>query len=338
MKRIILLLITIALCAIMASCQSTYTFYQIYEAEPLQQDNMSTTEDGCLKFENGQCRMIYYFWANKGSADVAFYNKTNEIIYIDLTKSFFIRNGKAYDLYLEREWSNSSSSGLVQSSSNTYLSSLGFAASANVDYAPGRIFSSLGDGNVGTVSANASKTAGKTYGTSVVSSLTSSESIKEKPIMAIPPHCTKRISTSTIAQKAYYSCNLQSCPSDSSRVTFSPENSPLQFANYITYTVGDSKDAISIENKFYISAITNFAEPEAIDFKKREDVCENLKYITDYQSTTDVGAPLYDRYIRSGICKFEKSFYNYYEVKTSKRLYSSTVWFRYNPWYDAYTK
>ena len=330
-------------CTLLASCQSTYRYYQIYKTEPVKSSNLKN-ENGVIRFENDQCIITYHFWGNRGSADVGFYNKTNEILYIDLTKSFFIRNGRAYDLYSGRAWSSSSSTGFVRSTSSTLLGSVSASASvsaeAEIDFLPGHIFSSLGSGNAGAVSSSvsASKTSGKTYGSAVTTSQSFSETIHEKPIIAIPPLCVKTISTSTIIEKAYHSCDLPSCPADSAKIQFNLENSPLRFANYFTYTVGNNKSEISVSNEFYVSSIINIAEPDAIEFIKRDDICENLKHVIKYDTQTPGGAPLYDRYIKKGICDYESSFYYLYEVESSKRLYKGFLPYKYYPWCDAYTK
>ena len=338
MKRIILLLTSIALCIMLNSCESTYRFYQIYETKPIPSNNIKFSNDGFYEYENEHCNIIYYLWENKGCADVWFINKSQEIIYIDLTKSFFINNNKSYDLYLDREWSNSTSTGVVESTSRSYWESFTFSASANVDFAPGRIYSKVGNGNIGAISASANKSRGNTSGSSVVTSQTTSETIGEKPIIAIPPHSMKIISTSSIIQKAYYSCDLVSYPSVSSRISFTPENSPIRFGNYFTYTVGDNKTDVTVENYFYVSDITNYAEPEALEFKKRDKTCENLPWFPEFDYQTNGGAPLYDCYIKNNICNFGSSFYYQYEIETFERLYKNTIRYKYNSFYKAYTK
>jgi hypothetical protein len=43
---------------------------------------------------------------------------------------------------------------------------------------------------------------------------------------------------------------------------FSEANTPLTFGNTISYTVGDQKSPIVIENNFYVSEISNLLEKE----------------------------------------------------------------------------
>ena len=53
-------------------------------------------------YSDENCKITYNFWSNAG--EVSFYveNLTDKILYIDLGKSFFTRNGGAYDYFLNR--------------------------------------------------------------------------------------------------------------------------------------------------------------------------------------------------------------------------------------------
>lgn len=334
-------------CLMLASCSNTYKFCQIYETQPVDKNNIRSNNKGSLLYEDDRCAILYNFWSSHGSAGFEFYNKTDEIIYVDLTKSFFSRNGMAFNLYNGYEWSET----YTTSTSNSSYSSTSHGSSAYASASvlateivqPGIIRPMTSGGDVVSVNRSVGAKAGvsKSQTASSSSSISSSHAVtktsKEQPLIAIPPHKAKYIPTYTIATRRIFSCDLQPYPEQSSRITFTIDNTPLQFANYITYTIGNSNNSFAVENAFYVSAVTNYASPEIIEFKERTEPCENLKDNPHYASKTDYGNKLYDKFTKSNICEFASSFYFMYETTTSKRLYkSSTVKHAYLPEYDAY--
>lgn len=121
-------------------------------------------------------------------------------------------------------------------------------------------------------------------------------------------------------------------------MTYTQDNSPIIFTNYITYSVGKDNNTHVIENSFYISAITNYAEPEVIEYRERQEPCENLKDNPEYASHNNYGQLLYDKIMKTNICDFPSSFYLLYETTSNKRLYksSSISYFWYDSDYHAY--
>ncbi len=312
MKKNYIIIITVA-AVLLSSCKSSYQFCQIYETKPVKQDGDIRNEGGTLRYENEQCVIDYNFWSNGGSADFYFYNKTDEIIYIDLAKSFYVSNGFAYDIYGAREWSQSKSVGNASSVSYTYGESV--AAAITV----GAIVPSLVHN--GSVKAKATKAAGRSASLSTGSTVANMESstitTKEKQIVAVPPHTKKYIRTHNIALVPYLSCDLHRYPSTSARMDFSADNSPYRFSDVITYTIGESKHPITVNGDFYVSSVTNYAEPEVIVMKEREELCENMRG-PDYVASSRT---LYDKMIKDNICDMSSSFYNTYDVSTAKKLY-----------------
>ena len=138
----------------------------------------------------------------------------------------------------------------------------------------------------------------------------------------------------------FYSCDMQSYPqSKSTQISFTQDNTPLVFSNYVSYSVGESNEIITIENGFYVSTITNYSEPEIIEYKKREKPCENLIDVPKYATHKESGEPLYDAIIKDVITNYSSSFYYLYEVKTHKKLYKNKFkGFWYSSEYDAYHK
>ncbi len=319
-----------------SSCKSTYNFCQIYETKPFNDNDIKSSKNG-IQFENEQCIISYNFWSDHGHAGFLFYNKTDEIIYVDLTKSFFTRNGNVYDLFDGKEWTSSSSYSISDSYQWTTSS---FASLSTIEKVITGIMIPITYGGevvsvTGTVGK--SKSQSTTSGTSTTRS--SSVTTKEKPIIAIPPHKSKYISTYNIAVSRFLSCELEILPQKSSRVTFTKENSPLQFSNFITYSVGENGSVISIENAFYVSAVTNYAEPEIVEYREREAPCKNLKNESEYANETEYGEQLYDKFTKANVCVFASSFYWMYSTESFEHIYDKKeANYSYSSNYGAYKK
>lgn len=294
-----------------SSCASTYRYCQIFETKPVNQDNNAKVENGKIQYENPQCTIEYNFWADGGNAGFSFYNKTDEIIYIDLAKSFYVQNGVAYDIYKARQWSHGTSVGFASSSSYGYGISRSYSKSAGV-IVPSVVPDGVAMGETSTVS------------------------VKEKQIIAVPPHSKKDIETYNVVTGPMLSCDLQRYPSQSANLKYSLENTPYRFADIITYKVGENGQTNTINNEFYVSAITNYAEPEIIIMKKRDELCENVKD-PDYIS---LKVDLYDKLVKENVCEEASSFYKTYETRTKKKLYTddSKDNYTYDPRYSAYVK
>lgn len=300
----------------LTSCRSTYSFYQVYETQPTVQNSCKTSDHGTLRYEDPLCAIDYYFWSNGGSASFEFYNKTEEIIYIELDKSFFIKNGHAYDLYKGREWSNSSTTGIATTSSNGLTLSTGLITSIPVSTQTSRA----------SVLASSSSSSANTE--------TNTTTFVEQNIVAIPPHSSKYIETYSMTSQPLLSCDLTRYPSQNARLTFTADNSPLTFSNYITFIVGEKGQTKTIKNEFYVSSVTNYAEPEIVVFRERPEVCENMK---DGDAIPPMYV-LYDKYIKSNVCAFNSSFYQFYQTTSTKKLYKSKDSYVYKYAYNAYVK
>lgn len=331
--------IALASCLLFASCMHTYRFCQIFETQPVD-NNIRTNEKGLLQYEDNNCVIIYNFWSYQGSTCFEFYNKTDEIVYIDMTKSFFNRNGMAYNLYNSREWSETATQSTGYYSLLMYQRFISLSSTTIEMVRPGIMTPQIIGGDV--VSESISDGKGTSYSSTKATSSSSSYSytltVKEEPVVAVPPHKSKYIVTYPIATKLYRSCNLPHYPSTSSSVSFSFDNSPLRFSNYITYSVGNSDKANTVENVFYVSVVSNYPEPNIIEYKERTEPCENLKDEPAFAEKTDRGRRLYDKYTKKDVCDFAGSFYFFYETKSNKQLYknSNNVRFEYVPDYDAY--
>lgn len=259
-------------------------------------EKVKATDVGML-YEDENCSILYNFWGEGGNAGFLIQNKTDNILYVDMTKSFMIVNDMAYDYYLARSTENSSTHSTQHVSAYAGFNSAYSFGSANTTLA--------------------------------------STTFEEKPIIAIPPKASKRISEYAIMRTLILDCALDRYPSEMASLEFNENNSPLHFTNYITYKTGETSQENVVTNTFYVSKVTNFSEPYAYKFVERMKPCQNLTSdeSKDYKSTYPV--KVYDRYYTFDT---SNSFFLNYEISSKHKLYKGTKKYYYNPTYDGYTE
>ncbi len=97
--------------ALLTSCSTT--FYQVYTTET--SESISKNKNSLI-FEDDNCIITYNLWKHGGDVGFTFYNKTEEMIFLNLEESFFIRNGIANDYYKDRIFESSIHSAIAVSS------------------------------------------------------------------------------------------------------------------------------------------------------------------------------------------------------------------------------
>lgn len=322
--RFIIVISIITLCS---SCSSMYHYVQVFNAESVDKSAPIREYNGGLLYEDDNCSIYYSFWSEGGDASFEFYNKTNNVIYLDLRKTFFIQNGIANDYYKNRVWIDTKSQ--TTSSNETKKRS----SSANI--------SSSDLVSTSTTSSINKQFASSTYTNShTISSATTKVStieITEQPIIAIPPKSKKTISEySSIYSQIYLACDLYRYPSNEEGLYFSVETSPIVFENYITYNFGKDSNEIVVQNKFYISSITNYAEPTIIEYVERESrPCQN---ITDDDSRTYSNRYQQKVYDLAFKINTNNCFYMKYKKLSRRKLYEKGVYYQYNDYYNGYIK
>ncbi|GHT10572.1 hypothetical protein AGMMS4956_02120 [Bacteroidia bacterium] len=273
---------TIAVCLV--SC--TQTFYQVYKVNSAEWSKRNKS----LNYEDKNCKVIYDFWEKGGDAGFMIYNKSDKDIFVNMKESFFICNGIAYDYYKNREFtssnSTSESSMYTNSATNTYsaMSAILSAVAVSDNNYPGFR-------KTNTVAMGSGTSYSRSYAASASRSVSNTSNrgvnVKEKDIICIPPNSAKVISEYNITETLYKDCNLFLKPSKKNIKTskFSEENSPFIFSNRITYTVDGQSTPIKIEQKFFVSEITNYPEKEITEFKVSEKPCDDEVYQPNTQKT-----------------------------------------------------
>ncbi len=330
---------TLILCASMlASCGTTYKYVQVCTAKSI--DNATTaqsTNEGLL-YENEDCIVKYNLWSNGGDAGFVFYNKTNKVIHIDLSQTFLMKNGVAYDYYTPQTVTKTSSSSVGVATSATYAESYSAAGHAAVGAKAG---AAATNGSV-TIGASKSAAVDASWGAAIFGSLTATNTANygistsvattEQPILSIPPKSSKAVSGYAISKGLLFDCDLNKYPANSAKLTFDADNSPLTFANYITYSVGEEQEDKVIENKFYIAEVANYAEPYILKYTERAKTCDNV--LSPEEKQQQKNAPqVYDAYIN---VTGENNFYTTYSIYSTTKLYTEPKGGKGKQWYYNY--
>ena len=343
MKNFYSQICTFALCTLLSSCGTTYKYVQICTAEPVANATAAQKTESGLAYENNDCKVAYFFWGNGGDAGFAFYNKTDQVIHVDLSQTFFVRNGVAYDYYVPSTVTKTTSSSVISAVST--MNGEGYYVSSNAALGAGT--GTLEQRNGSVVGASKSASLSVSMGAALYGSQTNtntaslghSESVstEQQPVISIPPKSYRVVSLYSIREQLIYDCDLILYPEQSAHLTYSFENSPLTFSNFITYRVGENENKQTIENSFYISDVANYAIPYITSFAPRKKTCENL--LTPKERKNQKYEPnLYDAYL--DVNGTDKYYVNY-SVFSSSRFYKiSDEYWRYvwNVNYKAFTR
>ncbi|MGN0232795.1 MAG: hypothetical protein ACI4B5_00030 [Bacteroidaceae bacterium] len=197
-------------------------------------------ENNNFVYSDNVVKITYSMWAKRGNPGFVIENISDKTVYVDLANTFYIENGTAHDYFLNRTHSSSSSS--------TYATTL---SSTSVAF------------GIWSLSKLPSKVSSTTSSSSTKGS-TSGVSYSEKPIIAIPPHSHKAITEYTIADDVIEDCSVKLFPKqkDPQSVSFTEQNTPIRFTNYITYRVSEDATPVVVTNDFYVAGFTNYTKKE----------------------------------------------------------------------------
>ncbi len=221
MKILIYKLVLLAFLSIgLASC-SINDYYQVYTAhvpsENIKNDEIIYTHDRCI--------VKYKFNNNGENLTFSMYNTSENLITLDLTKSFFILNGRAYSYFQNRSMSRQFTSTMSISDNYQYY---------NLLY------------NIPKISATNSSGISITY--------------HETPLIIIPPKAFIELSEFSISKIPFVSCELEKypVPKKVNAMQYGIINSPFVFNNSLTYY--GTRDTQNINHEFYIEEIANYPQ------------------------------------------------------------------------------
>lgn len=250
-KKIALLFVAAVASLGFTSCKQLY--YQVYDVK----SESMTQQDNSLVYENSDVKLMYNLWGEKGAVGFIIQNKTDKDLFIDLTQTFFILNGKANDYYQNREYTSTTTT--------TNSLSVGFTQSywSRNGYWPTRYYVPV------TESVLAKVMKGQSNGVTT----------KEKAIVCVPAHAWKVIDEYKVTPDVQQTCDRKvDFPTHKATVgSYSESNSPLKFKNRISYAFDrDCNNLKQIENEFYVSGVTNYSKKEAVKKVKEKVDCYDM--------------------------------------------------------------
>lgn len=247
MKKVLLAMGAMLL---LASC-SVKTYYQVYQTKPTEETGFTTTATNVV-YADKNVEVRYDFFEEQGDGGFVLMNNTDKVLYLHLDECFFVLNGEANDYFQDRSWGETTSRTTTHSFQR----------------------------HEGDKSKRAKKQAEiQRDGSTTVEGTSASESKAlnrhERAVVIIPPHASKRVYEYTINKQMISLCGVKETPNGSKTAgqTFTVENSPIVFANFITYTLGDSDKKHQINNTFYVSEIINAGEKAMIYEVHQKDAC-----------------------------------------------------------------
>lgn len=239
-------------CLALSSCSSA--MYQVYEV----QSPDLRVKNNSMVYENQVCKVFYNLWDKNGSMAFIFENISDKDIFIDMSKSFFIKNDAAFDYFKNRSYETRvyESVELGLSASNTYINPNG--------YWPNRYIFPI------------TTTAKATY--NAKTGLSTGVTIQEPKYVCVPAHAYKVISVYKIYPEFVTVCkrSMDFPKYDATLKTYSKDKSPLKFTNRIAYSFEEGGEiAERIDNFFWLSSVKNYSSKAAIEKRKEKVGCSS---------------------------------------------------------------
>ena len=234
MKHFSLIFVCSLIC-ILSSCTGG-AYYQVYDVKS---EGLQTKSNG-LVYEDDNCLLFYNLWNKSGCLSFVFANKTDKDITIDLTRSFFIKNGMAYDYYQDQSLMNRSDFELTTSKElcSSYLN----LKNETHMWSPTLVVNSdIPTNSIVTTKAQYSIIPAKTY---------------------------KVIHGFKISDIIYKECgnNKMNYPEEQSEtINYTKSSSPLTFSNKLTYKIDGQESCIYLQNDFWICSLANYPEEEILE-------------------------------------------------------------------------
>lgn len=238
----------------------TPTVYE--QIATLSSDNVQLDENGTFAYKNTLMTIEYNFWSETGLCDFTITNLSDEDLYLDLTKSYFIKNGFANDYYQARTYVYSDRS-MTSSKTTTAI-----ASSFGKENAMFNLF--------GTSKSKTGNTTASSEMTSLVSEKGRTIEYSEKPIICIPAHSKKAINEFNITSALYRECGFVRDPSkdEKSIKTFTSGTSPVLIENRLVFKAGNKE--IPVNSNFFVSQYQNIAHKDATQ-KVEVEKCSGRK-------------------------------------------------------------
>lgn len=242
----------------LSSCSSWYQIATIASRDVEMKDS------GTFVSNTDVLSISYDFWSENGNLSFYVTNHSDSDIYLDLSRSYYIWNGKVFDYFKNRTYvstsavSSGTSRSVTSGSSRTSqtMTSSGTAAISNViesaAYASGK-------STFVSASANASNMQAVSYSYRVEYS--------EAKIVAIPARSFRPFGEYNVAIGGEYrQCGFIRDPhgKEVSILKFEEDNSPVVFENRLMFVI-DGVD-VPVNNMFYISELRNMNSSDVLKY------------------------------------------------------------------------
>ena len=311
MKKIVLhFFIACVICNFATSCAPM----QYMQIATLKSEQVKLQTDGSFKSEHSEFTIEYDFWSKYGNVGFLITNNSDNDLYLNLEKSYFINNGYAYDYYQNRVFvysSKSSSSSSLTSSRSTISGNLN-SNSSNTQYTNG-YNNTINSNSYGSYSSY-SKTSGQSSSSTYSNYYEKSSSVEyiEDKIVCIPAHSSKYFGEFQVSSTIYRECGFPRNPSkkEESILEFEENDSPRIFENRLMFIL-DNKD-IPVNHKFYVCEIQNILEDNAYEQVYRKNCNNDNIYppvLVNKKASSDKYYLYYDF----------KDDYNYNDDRTNKK-------------------
>lgn len=210
----------------------------------LESDQVKMNDNGVFSSDNPEFSVIYDFWSECGAFIFTVVNNTDKPLYLNLEKSYFIRNGIAFDYFQNR----------------TFVESKGVSGS----YSSAGLFSSM-------FSTSSSVTSN-----SYITRKSTAVEYAEQQIVCIPAHSSKSFEEFKVSTKTVRECGLPRDPSkkESAEKEYTAADSPISIENRLVF-IKDNID-IPVTHKFYVRSVKNIAENDVHDIVY-PDKCSGAK-------------------------------------------------------------
>lgn len=256
MKKHLILFITNL--GLLTAC--TPTVYE--QIATLSSEEVQLDENGTFAYKDPLMTIEYNFWSETGKCDFIITNHSDNDLYLDLAKSYFIKNGFANDYYQARTYVYSDRS-MASSKTTTAI-----ANNIRKEYATFNLLS--------TSKSKIGNNVGSSETTSFISEKGRTVEYSEKPVICIPAHSKKIVSEFNITSSLYRECGFVRDPSkdEKSIKTFTASTSPILIENKLMFKTGEKE--IPVNNRFFISQYQNIAYKDATQ-KVEIEKCDGTK-------------------------------------------------------------
>jgi len=283
--------INIVLLAILISSCATPTYYQLVE---LSSDSI---KEGVS--ENQDIKVRVNFWANGGTSRYSIFNQSKETIYIKYDECQVIKNGLAYDLYDNSEYS--STSGIITSKTKGTKKQKGASISQSNIYGSSSIYTPLGaSASILSSSLNASISNSN----SVTSTVSNAKSVTstDKRVYVLHPQSKRNIDGIYLQGSRFSNCDVLARASNKKSniengISYTKESSPLNIRIIITYSFDENFENKKIyEVDAYVNRFSNWSEQKFFTEEQYQE-CEDDSFYNN-RNVTEWYSPMryYKRY------------------------------------------